>query len=107
MGRRITVTLLATIASLVLAGPAHATVYFVQTTTDGAGSCAAEANGPYSRCDTLRAAVTASNSSPDEDVIYLQAIGDYKISNALDLDDNVFITGRGPRLTSVSGTGTD
>jgi hypothetical protein len=59
----------------------------------------------YLRCDSLRAAIDAANAKPEHDVIYLQAEGDYVVSQQLTLTDDVTIFGRGPRRTTVRGGG--
>ena len=105
---------LALTLTLICAAPAFAAqnAYYVQGTGDSAiASCQ-----PYTgltgffRCDTVRAAVAAANanvnSAEEIDVIYLQAAGDHTVGQQLSISDRVAIIGRGPRTTTVRGSGT-
>ncbi len=109
MGRRVTVAVLALLASVVLTNSAQAqNIYLVQGTADsGLASCTPISTVPNGlHCDTLRAAVTAANANVGQsDAIYLQAAGNYVVNSSLDLTDSVTILGRGPRTTTVRGSG--
>ena len=110
MGRRVTVAVLALLASVVLTNSAWAAqnTYLVQGTADsGLASCTPISTVPNGlHCDSLRAAVTAANANVGEsDAIFLQATGNYVVNSALDLTDSVTILGRGPRTTTVRGSG--
>ncbi len=86
--------------------------YYVQGTGDPTIATCQPYTGiaGFFRCDSVRAAVDAANAnvnSADEiDVIYLQAAGDYTVSQQLTISDRVAILGRGPRTTTVRGAGT-
>ncbi len=105
----------AVFAGLVAPASASAAVsaYYVQGTGDAAsGSCQPlpGADGAF-RCDTLRAAVAAANgtanSANETDLIYLQAAGDYVLSQGpeLTVTGPLVIQGRSPRMTTVRGSG--
>jgi hypothetical protein len=98
--------LLAIAAALCFAAPAAADQFNVTGTTDpvaGGGTC----NGgpPAWTCTTLRAAVTAANANADEDEIFLQAAGAYRLTSAVPLTllHDVTIAGQGPRVTQIDG----
>jgi hypothetical protein len=94
------------------AAPAFASnVYIVEATAESPlATCLPVANTPaYFRCDSLRAAVDAANaaatSAEDFDLIWLQAAGTYIVDRTLAFTDDVIVTGRGPRTTTVRSSG--
>jgi len=103
MGRRVTVAILALVASLALAGPARADLFQVTTTNDisDPGPCLQIQPGLWN-CETLRSAVNQAAQLTGQDSISLPA-GQYTLRlGVVELSSDVFIVGESARTTTVS-----
>ena len=98
MNRRLSAVPLAVLAALLVAWPAAAATFTVNTLGDGRGVCPATC--------TLRAAVNAANASTDASTITVPA-GTYTLTGGqLTISRNVSIDGAGATATTIAGGGT-
>ncbi len=106
MRRALLAAVLGALAMFVAVSPAHAAQEFflVTGTADGTGACAPYPDFPGGfSCTTLRAAISAANANPGEDVVVLQATGTYPVSSMFLLTDNIEIAGQNAQTTFLNG----
>src|SRR5690349_8478678 len=110
MFRGARVAVLAIVAAVAMSSPALGQQYFFALdTADAPGGVCQPLASDRSICSTLRAAVEAANANPSDpeggDFVFLQVAGTYTVTSPLTLRDGTSVFGRGPRTTTIRGSG--